>query len=278
MRAKTTRLLACVALALVSEPVLVSTAHADGPSGCGGLLYSSYIACGGQTPGAQAPAVAGNIPVSQGPATTIPVDLIEYVPYVIPRGNGSYCVAFTETILPAPLNPADGQNAGAVSIFLIGVYGLCPGAPVPPALAVNPAVLAAQFWQTIPLPVPKPSIPPGYAITGKPAYLVTDGTVDPPSWTNATPLGPLTVTAHGTYRVDWGDGSTTGPFSAEGQPYPQGSIVHTYDVAGTATVTVTEQWTATWTLGAAGGALQQLQTQAAIPNLRIQQLQAVLTH
>lgn len=277
MRARAT-VLASLVVATALIPLLwAPRATADG-GGCGGYL-GVYIGCGANTevstPASSAPPGPG---APSSPATTIPVDLIEYVPYVIPRGNGSYCVAFTETILPAPLNPADGQNAGAVSIFLIGVYGLCPGAPVPPALAVNPAVLAAQFWQTIPLPVPKPTIPPGYAITGKPAYLVTDGTVDPPSWTNATPLGPLTVTAHGTYRVDWGDGSTTGPFSAEGQPYPQGSIVHTYDVAGTATVTVTEQWTATWTLGAAGGALQQLQTQAAIPDLRIQQLQAVLTH
>ncbi|MCU4184573.1 hypothetical protein K6U06_09390, partial [Acidiferrimicrobium sp. IK] len=148
----------------------------------------------------------------------------------------------------------------------------------PPALATNPAVLATQFWQTIPLPTPKPTLPPGYAITGKPAYLVTNGTTQPPPWTNPTPLGPLTITAHGTYTINWGDHTTTGPYTTEGLPYPHGTITHTYDNTGHPTITITEHWTATWTLATNHGTLQQLQTTAQIPNLPIQQIQAVITH
>jgi hypothetical protein len=141
----------------------------------------------------------------------------------------------------------------------------------------TPLDFAGQFWKEIPLPVPQPSIPPGYAITGEPAYLVTGGTVDPPAYTEPTPLGLLSVTATGTYTVDWGDGNSSGPFDAEGLPYPNGTITHTYDNVGTLTVTLTENWTATWTLAGAGGTLGQLHTQATIPNFAIRQIQAIIT-
>lgn len=121
-------------------------------------------------------------------------------------------------------------------------------------------------------------MPPGYAITGKTAFLVTGGTTTPPAWTNPTPLGTLTVTAHGSYRINWGDGMTSGPYASEGLPYPNGTITHTYDAVGHVQVTITEQWTATWSLGAANGALTQLQTTGTIGDLPIQQVQAVLTH
>jgi hypothetical protein len=161
--------------------------------------------------------------------------------------------------------------------MFVAAYGLCPGAGVPAAVAVNPAVVAARFWETIPLPVPKPVVPPGYAITGKPAYLVTNGTVAPPGYGQQTVVGALHITARGAYEVNWGDGAVTGPYTSEGLAYPNGSIVHTYDNVGTDTVTVTETWSATWKLGAAGGTLQQLRTQGVINAFPVQQLQAVIT-
>jgi hypothetical protein len=141
-------------------------------------------------------------------------------------------------------------------------------------------MLAVQFWQTIPLPVPHPSIPPNYAITGLPAYLVTNGTVAPPLYERQTPLGPLSIAAHGSYLVDWGDGSGptwTGPYLQEGRPYPDGNIAHTYDNVGTVTVTVQEVWTASWRLGAFSGQLTALRTTATIPDFTIEQIQSVLT-
>ena len=151
-------------------------------------------------------------------------------------------------------------------------------APLPP---LDPATLAVQFWQTIPLPVPHPSIPPGYAITGKLAYLVTDGTLTPAHYQRATPLGPLTITARGSYFVDWGDGTLptwTGPYRQEGGPYPGGQVFHTYDFTGTVNVTVREVWTATWALGPAHGALSVLHTTGTVPGFPVRQLQAVITN
>jgi hypothetical protein len=160
----------------------------------------------------------------------------------------------------------------------------CPATPAnpgaPPLPPIDPAALAVQFWQTIPLPVPRPSIPPGYAITGKPAYLVTDGTIAPARYQRPTPLGPLVITARGSYLVDWGDGTLptwTGPYLHEGAPYPNGSIFHTYDNTGAVTVIVREVWTATWALGPAHGALNSLQTTATIAAFPVSQLQAVIT-
>ena len=144
-------------------------------------------------------------------------------------------------------------------------------------VAVSPAVIATRFWETIPLPAPKPAVPPGFAITGKPAYLVTHGQVAPAAFNQQTVVGALHITARGTYEINWGDGSVTGPYAAEGRPYPNGNIAHTYDNVGTDTITVTETWTATWELGAAGGTLQQLQTRGTVAAFPVRQVQAVIT-
>ncbi len=180
------------------------------------------------------------------------------------------------------LGPADPTPNAAVAAWLATLnLPNCTtpgGGPAPPP--IDPAVLAVHFWQTIPLPRPRPQIPPGYAITGRPAYLVTDGTLAPARYEQSTPLGPLTVDAHGSYLVDWGDGTSptwTGPYLSEGLAYPNGNIFHTFDDVGTVTVTVREVWTATWRLGAASGALSALRTTAAIPGFVVRQIQAIVT-
>jgi hypothetical protein len=187
--------------------------------------------------------------------------------------------------VPSVLNPA---LAGGLAILTCQVAPVAPPQPVAaPALAparaapaIDPGALAVQFWQTIPLPVPHPSIPPNYAVTGMPAYLVTNGTLAPSPYQRQTPLGPLYITAHGGYLVDWGDGMAptwAGPYEQEGRPYPNGNISHTYDNVGTVTVTIQEIWTATWRLGAANGQLMALRTTATIPDLQIKQIQSILT-
>lgn len=174
--------------------------------------------------------------------------------------------------------------AAAVSAPLCIPAPAPPAAPAPapaPARAPTPVVFAVRFWQNIPLPVPKPEIPPGYAVTGKTAYLVTHGTTEPPEYSTTTPLGQLTVRASGQYFVDWGDSSPAvwaGPYLVEGQPWPDGKISHTYDFTGTYTVTVREQWSAVWQLGGATGTLTGLQTVGTIPGFQVEQLQAVITN
>jgi hypothetical protein len=180
------------------------------------------------------------------------------------------------------LGPANPPPNATVLAWLATLHLPACTAPAagPAPVPINPAVLAVEFWQTIPLPTPHPTIPPGYAVTGKPAYLVTNGILAPAPYQRPTPLGALTITARGTYLIDWGDGSLptwTGPFAQEGRPYPDGNIVHTYDNTGTATVTVQEVWTATWALGPAHGVLGALRTSATIAGFPVQQIQAVLT-
>ncbi|HET9076526.1 MAG TPA: hypothetical protein VFN68_06315 [Acidimicrobiales bacterium] len=207
------------------------------------------------------------------PAQTIPLAL-----YVANGPNGP-CMA---------LGPANPTPNATVSAWLAAVrYPNCPanppvaGRPAPALPALDPVTIAVQFWHTIPLPVPRPTIPPGYAITGKDAYLVTKGTTDPPPYIDDTPLGPLTVTATGRYLVNWGDvhqPGWAGPYASEGQPWPNGRITHVYDYASTVTVTVQEEWTAVWHLAGASGTLGGLRTTATIPSFRVEQLQAVLTN
>lgn len=181
-----------------------------------------------------------------------------------------------------PANPA--PNATIQQWLTTVHYPACAANPNPAAprpAPIDPVTLAVQFWRTIPLPAPHPQIPPGYAITGKTAYLVTNGTTAPPVYTDNTPLGILTVQANGSYLIDWGDGTTptwTGPYGQEGQPWPNGQITHVYENAGTYQVTVQEHWTATWRLAGATGTLAGLATTATIPAFRAEQLQAVINN
>jgi len=136
-------------------------------------------------------------------------------------------------------------------------------------------MVAARYWERIPLPKPQPAIAPGRAITGKLAYLETKGELSY-TYTNNSIFGPVEIVAKGSYMVDWGDGETSGPYSFEGQPWPDGQITHEYIDVGTYDVVVTESWTATWKLGGESGTLRTLQTTGRIDNFPVQQIQAVV--
>jgi hypothetical protein len=173
-------------------------------------------------------------------------------------------------------------NANATVSTWLGTLNLppCPATRAPPAI-IDPQLLAENFWKTITLPVPKPQIPPGYAITGMPAYLVTNSTTAPAPYVFPTPLGQLRIDASGSYYVNWGDPRSpgwAGPYPFEGQPWPNGRISHTYDDVGAVTVVVRETWTAVWHLGTATGTLGGLATTATITNYPIRQEQAVITN
>jgi hypothetical protein len=200
------------------------------------------------------------------------------VPVLETTATGGLCLAYT--INAGATTPAEVAYVNQLAKNLLVAYAACPAIPAvnPAPLAVDPATLAEQFWQSIPLPVPTPAIPPGYAITGKAAYLVTGGTIAPAAYVEQTPLGKLVVRAQGTFDVDWGDGTTSSGITSVGAAYPHGSISHTYERVATVTVTLTERWTATWSLGAARGTLDELETQATLPNFAVRQVQAVITN
>ncbi|MGI8493190.1 MAG: hypothetical protein ACR2KC_06830 [Acidimicrobiales bacterium] len=264
-----------LAITILAAGLVLDATPARADNGCDAGSYQAAIDCGGvlMTTAPPVPAPAGAPAPAPPPMVTVAVVSSD-------PATGGYCINFVAV-------PASSATAGLTEKLallaagnMVDLYGnICPAAAVPPALAVNPAVLAVQFWRTIPLPVPHPSIPPGWAITGKPAYLVTGGVLNPAAWSENTPLGPLKITAHGYYQIDWGDPlqpGFTGPYAFEGAAYPAGTIVHTYDNVGTVTVRVREIWNATWTLGAAGGTLQSLGTQATIPGFVVRQVQAVI--
>lgn len=165
---------------------------------------------------------------------------------------------------------------GGLPILRVGAVYVAPAGGG--GVGVSAVTLALRFWRTIDLPTPHASVPPGWAITGKPAYLVTSGTGDPAPYRDATPLGELTLAAVGTYRVNWGDGIATGPYHSAGLPWPSGRITHTYTTVGTYRIVVSESWSATWRLGGAGGTLTGLVTTVTIPDFPVKQVQAVIVH
>lgn len=147
------------------------------------------------------------------------------------------------------------------------------------AIQVDPEETVVAVLERVPLPAPAPVIAPGWAITGKPAFLEPNlavpvvGGKPTVSETRSTDLGDLALTAVAVYRVDWGD-TETGPHAGPGGPWPDGNIVHTWTDMGTYNVVVTAVWAVDWRLGAASGRLS-VPTVGTIPAFRVEQVQAV---
>jgi hypothetical protein len=190
--------------------------------------------------------------------------------------TGAVC-HFAVAIPLDTLAPAEVQGLITDSQTLAATTPACPFPAPAPTVVVTPAGLARAFWSEVALPVPQPSTRPAFAVTGRPVYLSTGGTPDPPAWRRPTPFGELVVVATGSFGVTWGDGSTSGPYATTGGPYPDGTITHTYDAVGAVTVTVREAWTATWSIGAVHGVLGGLATVGTLPDLPVRQIQAVVT-
>jgi hypothetical protein len=208
------------------------------------------------------------------------------VPYLTDGGNGAFCI----TVQDRSTTNADVANSTNNAYehrwqTLVGNYLLCPGAQPagsPPAGAaaqpLPPAAMAGSFWALHGADLlgrPTPSIAPGYALAGKLGYLETHASTTR-QFSNPTPLGPLTISARGTFLVDWGDASgQQGPYDTAGAPWPDGQITHAWDDVGRYDVTVVEVWTATWSLAGADGSLAALRTQATIRQFEVRQLESV---
>jgi len=149
----------------------------------------------------------------------------------------------------------------------------CPAGAAP----LDPTGLAYAFAHQMSPPSTNPTIAPGHAICGKPAYLQQD--VGPATQTFDTILGPLTITLRPTtFTVDWGDRTTTdpGPFPTPGGAWPDGPATHTYTRAGTYTVTLTQTWEADWTVADHHNTSPLTVTSTdTIDNFQARQLQAV---
>ena len=194
------------------------------------------------------------------------------MPEVSTAPDGSACLRSNSVGYEASAPPAPIGAAAGLWGVLSSQYDLCPPTP---GEQVDPVVYAIRFWKEVPLPKPEPHIAPEWMITGKYAYLETNGEVAH-TYISDTPFGPLVIEAKGRYYVDWGDGTRDGPYDFEGGPWPDGRITHTYIDVGTYDVVVTEEWSSTWSIGEFGGTLGGLRTEGTIPNFRVEQIQVVV--
>jgi hypothetical protein len=209
---------------------------------------------------------------------------IRYLPYdrLATGSDGQPCMTtgyYEQGTTPndgVPANPSNPQPF--IYANLADSYAACPETPRAPGVAApveTPRMVAARVWLRAPLPRPQPSIAPGRAITGKTAYLTTGGRTSDVLHED-TVLGHLELTAQGRYFVDWGDGTTTGPYTFEGTAWPNGRISHEYQHVGSYQVVVTEEWSGTWRLAGESGVLSVVRTVGRIVDFPVEQIQAVI--
>jgi hypothetical protein len=157
------------------------------------------------------------------------------------------------------------------------------GGPPPPT--PRDAAFQAWYWQTT---LPDPTLatsPPDAAITGLDLYLAIGGpqtiTIDVDALGYAVHLDVTSV-----YDIDWGeprpDSSANGRavtrnHPTQGGPYPSGDLRHQYIERGSATITVTQKWTAHWSAGGESGTIADRLATSASRTIPIQEIQAVLT-
>jgi hypothetical protein len=177
----------------------------------------------------------------------------------------------TDPDLAAAYNYALQQQLAAANAQ--GGTALCP-AGIPAAPAPTPDLLAQDFWDVRILPVPKPTMSPNYAVTGKAVYLQIDGE-RAKRFEVPDPFGPpIAIEATSRYVVDWGDG-TVETTTSSGGAWPDGDVTHVYTTsAESRTIRVAQQWSATWQAGPQQGVLTNLQTAGAL-TFRVTQVQAV---
>lgn len=160
---------------------------------------------------------------------------------------------------------------GAIPLGVAGCQARGAGA------VVEPEEVALEFWKQADLPVPRPEIAPGWAITGKTAYLETNAAPTAAFSWDIPGFGILTVDAGSALTVDWGDGSGARSYdSALSGPWPEGGITNVYGDIGVVDVVVTQEWTARWSLGGATGTLGGLATSGVLDDFEVRQIQAVI--
>jgi hypothetical protein len=153
---------------------------------------------------------------------------------------------------------------------------------VDPAEDIPPAMLRDAITRTIRDDMPRPTVevPPGYALTGMEAYLVTNHQLEYGPVTHTVDLGiavlDVIVTATGVTEVDWGDG-TVATYHTPGTPWPDGNVTHTYRDTGIVTISVTDIWQVTYRVPALGiedTVIAPLPTRT-LDDFEVQQVQAV---
>ena len=207
--------------------------------------------------------------------------------------DGEYCIARNWVQLPREEVEEAERNAWQGLSYMFAsipeLQGLLPtdDCPVDPADEVPPELLDDVVTETITdqLPRPAPSVPPGYAMTGMAAYLVTDHELvyGPVDHEVDLEIMQLTVRVNGTATttVDWGDGTVL-TYDQPGLAYPDGEVTHTYADAGDVTIQITDSWRLTYDVYRGGeliisNVLELDLAPVALEDLEVRQLQSVRT-
>jgi hypothetical protein len=175
-----------------------------------------------------------------------------------PTDGEDACIDYRWVQLPAGEIEQAERNAWEAINFIYSnipeLQGMRPteDCPVEPTEDLPPPLVREAVRQTVidVLPRPEPRVPPGYALTGMPAYLVTDHALDYGPVDHPVDLGimelTVQVTGTGTSTVDWGDGSEPQTYDQPGLPYPDGNVKYTYADRGDVAITVTDSWRLTF--------------------------------
>ena len=189
-------------------------------------------------------------PAVQTPATNL---VWTGLPHLGSTDDGEYCIARNWVQLPPDEVAEAERNAWLGIAYMFAsipeLQGLRPtdDCPVDPADEVPPQLLGDVVQGTVidRLPRPEPSVPPGHAMTGMAAYLVTDHelTYGPVEHDVDLEIFRLTVRVTGTATstVDWGDGTVI-TYEQPGLAYPDGEVTHTYADAGATDIEIVDSW------------------------------------
>ena len=238
-----------------------------------------------ESPAVPARAGGGGSSPSAGSVSAPPPPKAEDVGFRAEFGelqDGSQCIRLVDFVGPGEATSPATRSAEQLFLGSLATMARCTnpdGTPAAlPVLASTPGIEAARFWQTMPLPDPVPRIHPGRALVGWGTYLETGGQ-EVVEANGSTPFGPLAITATRTVTVDWDDGpgSVTGPHTGVGGPWPDGDITWVYGHSGLRDISVTQTWTADWSIGANTGTFTGRGTTATIDDFPVDQIQAVRT-
>lgn len=193
--------------------------------------------------------------------------------------NGTPCIAVAYVSLSRAYGGGhtEDQVRGITEQAAAGMISLgmpyCPGSAAP---TVTPAMWAVSYLRSIALPAPAPRIEPGRMLVGLEAFLETGASLTHGLTEPATPFGPASFTFTSVVTVDWGDGTTTGPVASAGGAYPDGDLRHVYSTQGAYDIVVTQDWTATWQVGAESGTVDGLRTTGTLAGFPVEEREAVI--
>lgn len=208
-----------------------------------------------------------------------PPELVGLAPMTGTLADGSACLGTVSNVFGSAEQAQNSTFQTLIGNDAVAGTPVCPPAaalPGVPVVQVSPEQVAVSFWRQADLPVPQPHVAPGWAITGKTAYLEANAEQTAQFEWAIPGFGVLVVDAQAELVVDWDDGRGPQSYDSAGGPWPDGDVTNVYGDVGVVDIVVTQQWTADWSLGTATGTLGGLQTSGAIEEFEVRQIQAVI--